>query len=775
MQSTNHRGANKAPGNRANTPRSRPGPTARFTLEPLEPRLLLSVSIDPAGVMTVTGTHDHDAIRVRPGSDPSAIVLKSTVDGDSGRYTGITALVIDARDGDDKVKITGRLTAVDNADLPVTINGGRGDDRITGGPGPEHIDGGPGNDRINARAGNDTLFGSGGNDRLNAGPGGDTVSGGPGADRINGNRGRDQLTYADSPNGVVVDLAKRRAPEDGHGHADPRIKGFESVLGSQHPDQLLAHKKKDTDLDGNGGADLLARPLPAQRAKTQTGVVGRTTDENGVARLFAVPDADDTATSTNLTDTLDDHGRFLIDQHDLETILGTPLKKRTTHHLRLIAEDTAGNTTELTIPVRKGFEYDALLAAPSPTTGDTEAHPTPNDPLPDGSYQITATATDAAGNTSAPSAPQTLVVDTTRPALEATVVQIDPDIESSTPGGTGSISPFDPLEDNQVTFHAPFRFDFVVPMTIHLAPESDTGPSDVDRITNDTTPTFLIAIHIIPFDRDVVIDIELNGTLTDVLPYEHGEWTTGPLEDGVYHLRATPRIISSSEPPELLIPAELEFTIDTVPPAPPSVRIDPDSDSGRSNADAVTNINIPEFTLTGDDDSFITLAAQRVALPSEPPLPGTPHEPSPFNPDDQSQIPVLTLLSPGTHPAGSARSFNRFDITERLAAPLRRHTFDDGIYHATAEATDLAGNVTAAEAPYTFTIDTTPPWPPIIELTPESDSGISQTDNITADNTPTFNVTAQPDSDLTLYVNGDPFAQAGPTGSDTTPVTLGTP
>ena len=79
---------------------------------------------------------------------------------------------------------------------------------------------------------------------------------------------------------------------------------------------------------------------------------------------------------------------------------------------------------------------------------------------------------------------------------------------------------------------------------------------------------------------------------------------------------------------------------------------------------------------------------------------------------------------------------------------------------------DRAGNALAQEKVWSFSTvapaDTTPPAPPTgLDLLPSSDTGTSDTDNVTADNSPTFSADAEPGSTVRIY--GD--ASAPPLGS----------
>lgn len=68
--------------------------------------------------------------------------------------------------------------------LPLTVDGGAGNDTVYAGAGNDEIDGGDGDDDLFAQGGADDLLGGAGNDNINGGRGADTIDGGPGDDGI---------------------------------------------------------------------------------------------------------------------------------------------------------------------------------------------------------------------------------------------------------------------------------------------------------------------------------------------------------------------------------------------------------------------------------------------------------------------------------------------------------------------------------------------------------------------------------------------------------------
>ncbi|MEO8496003.1 MAG: Ig-like domain-containing protein, partial [Planctomycetota bacterium] len=90
----------------------------------------------------------------------------------------------------------------------------------------------------------------------------------------------------------------------------------------------------------------------------------------------------------------------------------------------------------------------------------------------------------------------------------------------------------------------------------------------------------------------------------------------------------------------------------------------------------------------------------------------------------------------------------------------------DGEYEFTATAEDLAGNTSSLSSVFAVTVDTSAPATPLnLDLVAASDTGVSNSDNLTADTTPTFSVDAEPGSLVSLFANGVLVAQGTSSGS----------
>ena len=125
---------------------------------------------DDTVTVTVSGTN----ISVDSGS--GAMLFDSSSVGELSIRTG---------GGNDVVLVSTDVT------VPVTIDGGAGNDLLAGGGGRSVLIGGEGNDLLYGAGGDDVLLGGVGNDLLFGGGGNDVLSGGDGVDIIDGSSGRD--------------------------------------------------------------------------------------------------------------------------------------------------------------------------------------------------------------------------------------------------------------------------------------------------------------------------------------------------------------------------------------------------------------------------------------------------------------------------------------------------------------------------------------------------------------------------------------------------------
>ena len=158
------------------------------------------------GVLQVVGTNGDDKVKVKL-KHGDLEVSADFLDPKQRSYdaSSVTSIEIWLCDGDDDAKV------YDKIDLPATIHGGDGDDKLYGGAGPDTIlgddgddkvmggdggdliDGGDGDDKLWGESGDDTMFGGDGDDDMKGGKGDDFLDGGLGDDKIHGDDGDDTL------------------------------------------------------------------------------------------------------------------------------------------------------------------------------------------------------------------------------------------------------------------------------------------------------------------------------------------------------------------------------------------------------------------------------------------------------------------------------------------------------------------------------------------------------------------------------------------------------
>ena len=160
-------------------------------------------------------------------------------------------------------------------------------------------------------------------------------------------------------------------------------------------------------------------------------------------------------------------------------------------------------------------------------------------------------------------------------------------------------------------------------------------------------------------------------------------------------------------------------TRDNTPPSSPIVFGITD-DTGVSASDGITKDTTPTFSGTAEVDSTVTL----------------------YN--------GSTLVA--TTYANASGEWNK-TVPTALA---------EGTYNFTATATDIAGNVSSPSAIKTIVIDNTAPnQPGTPVLDAASDTGASNSDGITNDNTPTIKGTAEANSTVSIY-NGSTLVTTAP-------------
>ncbi len=249
------------------------------------------------------------------------------------------------------------------------------------------------------------------------------------------------------------------------------------------------------------------------------------------------------------------------------------------------------------------------------------------------------------------------------------------------------------------------------PTALDLVPASDTGISNGDNITSDTTPTVSGSASTPPTATSVTLRSGATVLGTAALTAT-GSWsiTSPPLADGVYPVTAT---ASDGAGNVSLSSATLTITVDTTaPPVPSMPDLTAASDSGFSSADNITNVVIPTITGTAEPRSQVMLL------------------------DSGVNIGTATTTAAG--------------VWTLISASLA-----DGQHTVTAQATDEAGNVGAVSNPLIVTIDTTTPAPTVTGVI--NDTGVSPNDGITNDQRLVINGVAEAGSRVTVRQDGLPI------------------
>ncbi|WP_406700496.1 Ig-like domain-containing protein [Singulisphaera sp. Ch08] len=269
--------------------------------------------------------------------------------------------------------------------------------------------------------------------------------------------------------------------------------------------------------------------------------------------------------------------------------------------------------------------------------------------------------------------------------------------------------------------------NYVIADAVRYAPSvsiglaSDTGSSNTDQITNDTTPTFtgvaVAGTTISLFDGSTLL-----GTTT---ANGSGSWTftAGTLADGVHSITAqsTPVVgsPSTSNPLSVTIDSQAPSATVAFPVAGGSYGTAPSGPSAWAGAISGT---ASEFGLAGLESVQVSILRA---------IDGAYWNGSAFVASNDPIL-VSSVLSGSSWSLAFTRPSN-------------------GTYFIQAVATDIAGN-SAVGAPTSFAISTDAPAAPSTPvLATASDSGNSNSDHITNVTTPTFTGTAQPGSTVTLY------------------------
>ncbi len=380
--------------------------------------------------------------------------------------------------------------------------------------------------------------------------------------------------------------------------------------------------------------------------------------------------------------------------------------------------------------------------------------------LAEGTYVVTATSTDDAGNVSAPSADYTVVVDTSAPAAPAVTAVSD-----------------------------------------------DTGSSTTDGITSDATLTITGTA-----EANSTVDVLIDGvSIGTVAADANGDWSfdhTGTtLADATYAITATATDAAGNTSPAS---TGFALVVDTAAPAAPAV-VSISDDTGTSPTDEITSDTSLTFTGTAaanstvevfiDGASIGTVAADgggnwtfdhtgtaladgvySVTATATDAAGNTSAASAsmPLEVDTTANAaPVVTGISADTGAADNSTANGQQIFSGTAVANSEVEVFIDGVsignatangagawtldhtgttlaegtYVVTATSTDVAGNVSAPSADFTVVVDSTAPAAPVVTAVSD-DTGSSTTDGVTSDNTLTITGTAEANSTVAVLLDG---------------------
>jgi hypothetical protein len=213
-----------------------------------------------------------------------------------------------------------------------------------------------------------------------------------------------------------------------------------------------------------------------------------------------------------------------------------------------------------------------------------------------------------------------------------------------------------------------------------LQSSSDTGPSDTDNLTNDTTPSIDIPCSESGSTITLYSDNPTAGTVLGTAVCSGPSVTitpTTPLGSGTYSLTATATDTSGNESGSS--PA-LSITIDTTPPTTPSILSVDDDDTGPYY---LTESTTPTIVFSGEDGATLSLSGWTC---SPNPITGgqtacTPNTPLPGGTNTIS----APLLS---DPSGNTASSAAFDIQIQLPLTSSGGPEQKNIIHVCSNSSD---------------------------------------------------------------------------------------
>jgi len=364
---------------------------------------------------------------------------------------------------------------------------------------------------------------------------------------------------------------------------------------------------------------------------------------------------------------------------------------------------------------------DGLVAGTTTATASGAFSFTPAT-LVDGTHVVSASARDAAGNISAGSTFNVFTVDTTAPLAPVVLVPANGGtVGSATPTVSGTAEPastvtltVDGMTAGTVTADTSGAFSLTVPFALIAGPHTvsaratdavgNQGPASTPStftvdltlldttissgpaaLTNSATATFVLAANKPSASFECDLD---NGGFTAC----GNPAVFAGLSEGTHTVRVRATRGAEVDP----TPASASWVVDTTSPQPPFI----------SSPATGATLSTARPTIAGTGTS-----AEVVSV-------------------------IIDSVEVGTATVNSLGQWS-FTLPTALA---------EGAHSVRASARDAAGNFSASSAPLSFTVDTTPPLPPLVS-SPVAGSTL-------ASGTPTYAGSSEPNSAVSVEVDG---------------------
>lgn len=198
--------------------------------------------------------------------------LPMTAEGGSGNdvlFGGSRNDLLYGMSGNDQLYGMGGNDRLDADTGNDVLSGGDGSDSLVGWAGNDVLYGGNGDDSLEGVDGDDKLYGGAGTDGLSGGKGRDHLDGGAGDDAMDGDEagkiyadvllggsGSDTVSYFDRTAGVTADADGASGDDGQAGEHDSVGADVESIIGGRGNDRLTANNA-DGQLQGYAGDDVL--------------------------------------------------------------------------------------------------------------------------------------------------------------------------------------------------------------------------------------------------------------------------------------------------------------------------------------------------------------------------------------------------------------------------------------------------------------------------------------------------------------------------------------